>query len=176
MDKYPAHVAQSYILSNMSQTQAYLYLSLVAATVIGLFVFLTWQVMFFPASSETSESVKKFEPIPQPPYTAEVEAQLAASSGFQALISYTYRGFEPKSLAVERGDTLRFTNNTHGELWVASEGTPYPAGKESCGSSGFDSCRVLSPGEFWEFTFERNGTWPYVNNLDKSNRAVVIVQ
>ena len=116
-----------------------------------------------------------------PPLTPGVQAQLAASHGFQALVSYTDRGFEPAKLTVKKGDTVRFTNNSGEDLWVASvgtaSGTVYPAGTgDQCGQSAFDSCRVIGRGEFWEFAFAEAGTWSYRNNTDTKMTAVVRVK
>ena len=116
-----------------------------------------------------------------PPFTPAIKAQLAASHGFQYLVSYTGKGFEPMSVTVKKGDTVRFTNNSNEDLWIASAGTPggsvYPAGVgNECGQSAFDSCRSMKHGEFWEFTFTEVGTWGYKNNADTKMAGVVMVK
>jgi len=116
-----------------------------------------------------------------PPFTGAVKAQLAASHGFQVLVSYTGRGFEPAIAKIKKGQTVRFTNNTVNDLWVASAGTAggnvYPAGSgNECGQSAFDSCAVIAPGAFWEFTFTQQGTWGYQNNRDTKMAGIVRVQ
>ena len=156
----------------MSRVQAYLYLLVALAVVVASFAVYTQRTLYLHSASDAVSN----EPIPQPPYTKQVEAQLAASNGFQELVSYTDRGFEPKHISIAKGDTVRFTNNSYRELWVAASANPYPSAQSACGSSAFDSCRALKSGEFWEFTFGVAGTWPYVNNLDKSKGGVVTVQ
>ena len=112
-----------------------------------------------------------------PPPSAEVLAVLAKSNGFQFLISYTDRGFEPAELSVKKGETVRFTNNSSESLWVAARGdTLYPPEADGCGSSALDSCASLSPGAFWEFTFARVGVWNYQNSLDAEKYGIVRVQ
>ena len=114
-----------------------------------------------------------------PPYTAEVQARLQKSRGFEVLISYTNRGFEPSAVSLNAGESVRFTNNSSHDLWVASEGTaetPVYPGKSECGSSAFDTCRALKPHEFWEFTFTEVGTWLFRNNLDKEAKGTVRVE
>jgi plastocyanin len=115
----------------------------------------------------------------QPP-SPEVMAYLAASKGFQYLVSYTGRGFEPATLTVKKGETVRFTNNSSEGLWVAatgSSGAVYPAGTgNECGQSAFDSCKVLKSGEFWEFTFTTAGTWGYKNNSDTKMTGTITVR
>jgi plastocyanin len=114
------------------------------------------------------------------PPTPETMAYLAASKGFQYLISYTGRGFEPATLTIKKGETIRFTNNSAGGLWVAATGTSgkiYPSGTgNECGQSAFDSCKVMKSGEFWEFTFTTVGTWGYKNNADTKMTGTVTVK
>jgi plastocyanin len=114
-----------------------------------------------------------------PAFSSSTEAKLEKSAGFQHLISYTNRGFEPRSLAASRGETIRFTNNSSGKLWVAADGSEaeiYPRTRAGCGSSDLDSCEPIVPQDFWEFTFELPGTWHVVNNLDESKGVVITIR
>ena len=114
-----------------------------------------------------------------PPLTKEIKQQLAASHGFQYLVSYTNKGFEPAELTLKKGEAVRFTNNSSHNVWIAADGTSaplYPAVQNGCGSSALDSCHALRPGDFWEFTFAARGTWGYRDNLDKSKAGVVHAQ
>ncbi len=133
-----------------------------------------------PADDSRAAADGQSGKIPQPPFTPEVRAMLAESSGFQFLVSFTDRGFEPASATIKKGETVRFTNNSSTDLWVASVGTadgaPYPGGSEECGQSAFDTCKVLKPGEFWEFTFAQAGVWSYHNNRDTAVSGVVRVR
>src|SRR3989338_5746878 len=114
-----------------------------------------------------------------PPLTPAMEAVLAASNGFQYLVSYTDRGFEPPALTIKKGETIRFTNNSGGGLWVASVARPgatvYP-GQSDCGVSAFGTCAALKPGDFWEFTFDVSGTWSYKNISDTAKTGTVTVR
>jgi plastocyanin len=114
-----------------------------------------------------------------PEYTAATAAKLAASGTFFALISYTDHGFEPRQLTVTRGDRVRFTNNSSHDVWIASGGpdaTVYPRSANACGSSNLDTCAPLPPMDFWEFTFDTPGVWGVLNNLEKSERMIVVVE
>ncbi|MDB5238362.1 MAG: Plastocyanin [Candidatus Kaiserbacteria bacterium] len=118
-------------------------------------------------------------PVPTGPSATEA-AQLKASTGFQELVSYTDGGFAPGKLSVKKGDTVRFTNSSKADLWVAAtgaSGSVYP-GKtvDECGQSAFDSCRVIAPGGFWEFTFDTAGTWGYQNNRDTAMTGMIVIQ
>src|SRR3989344_179591 len=155
----------------MSRTQAYIYL-LVILAILAIVAILYLSSI----DSETSE-VNSDQYASIQPYTEIVQAQLTASNGFQELVSYTEYGFTPSMISIAKNVTIRFTNNSHGDLWVAAGGGAlYPASRGDCGSSEFDSCRVLKPGEFWEFMFTKMGEWSYFNNMDKTKRGTVIVQ
>ena len=129
-----------------------------------------------PKNAGTDASVKQ---LPPPPLTAEMKAVLAKSHGFQVLVSYTDRGFEPATATIKKGETIRFTNNSSDDLWVAATGTSgavYPGKGNECGQSAFDSCLALKPHEFWEFTFDATGTWGYADNLHKNKTGIVHVK
>ena len=112
-----------------------------------------------------------------PPFTSETAATLQKSKGFQLLVSYTDYGFQPAVASIKKGDTVRFTNNSSGALWVvAYSHVLYPKATGSCGASAFDSCREIGRGEFWEFTFTKAGTWPYQNKLDPQKSGSVKVK
>ena len=114
---------------------------------------------------------------PRPAPSPEVLAQLATSPAFQYLVSYSGAGFAPLTLTVKKGETIRFTNNSHTDLWIAASGTPlYPSVQNGCGSSALDSCKPIPPGGFWEFTFNVKGTWMYANTLKQSDTATVVVK
>ena len=132
------------------------------------------------SSATNSPTMSATKTIVPPQVTPAVEAQLAASKGFQHLISYTGEGFIPSSITIKKDETVRFTNNSATDLWIAAtgaSGTLYPASTGAeCGESAFDSCRVLKHGEFWEFTFTHVGTWSYQNNNDAKMVGVVTVK
>ncbi len=131
------------------------------------------------ASPNASDMQGTSHPAEPPPFTAEIKAQLEKSHGFQMLVSYTDRGFEPGTTTIKSGETIRWTNNSSQDLWVAATGTSgsvYPGTGKECGQSAFDSCKVLKRGDFWEFTFARKGTWGYKNNSDVKMTGVVVVK
>ena len=113
-------------------------------------------------------------PIPQ--LSASTKDKLAESRGFQALVSYTDNGFEPASISIKAGETVRFTNNSSHDVWITTSGGLYPAARNGCGPSALDSCAPFAPQDFWEFTFDAAGEWGYVNATDKTKTGVVHVQ
>ncbi len=99
----------------------------------------------------------------RPPVSASTTIKaLEKSSGFQVLISYADRGFEPKEVSIKPGDTVRFTNNSSGKLQVAFSG-------DALGE-------VIAPQQFWEATFSEKGERKYTNKLNASLIGVVKVQ
>jgi plastocyanin len=113
-----------------------------------------------------------------PPMTETMKAVLATSKGFQHLVSYTNNGFEPSKLTIKAGETVRFTNNSSGNLRVTAlawDGKIYP-GNGQCSRSKLDSCVSLQPQEFWEFTFDAAGAWGFANNGDQKHIGVMTVQ
>ena len=115
-----------------------------------------------------------------PTVTENMKAVLATSKGFQHLVSYADNGFEPGTLTIQRGETVRFANNSSAELRVQAlpwDGKIYPRGAENpCHQSALDSCTMLQPMEFWEFTFDATGVWAYSNNGNAQLRGVITVK
>jgi len=129
-----------------------------------------------PAPATTTASPTSGE---APALSPEAAAAFAKSHGFQYLVSYTDRGFEPPALSVKKGETVRFSNNSKDDLWIAATdqaGALYPNVANGCGSSALDTCKALKGGDFWEFTFDVSGTWSYKNNSDTSKTGTVTVQ
>jgi len=129
---------------------------------------------------ESTQSREASAPMKAPPLTPQITAQLEKSRGFQALVSYTDRGFEPATVTIKKGQTVRFTNNSSDDVWIAASsaggGKLYPRVQDECGSSTFDTCKGQRPQEFWEFTFDIAGTWGYADNLHKGNTGIVVVK
>lgn len=100
---------------------------------------------------------------------------------FHALVTYTDTGFDPKTVTIKKGETVRFVNQASGGMWVASAVHPthkvYPEKSASdCLGSSFDTCRTLNAGEFWEFTFNEPGEWKYHNHVRANDTGTIVVQ
>ena len=140
-----------------------------------------WMPSMLPAAPQAPSLADEIRTgtAPIPALTADVKTKLAAGHGFQALVSYTDGGFESARVTIKIGQTVRFTNNSSRNVWIAADGTNmpiYPKTMSVCGSSDLDSCGAIAPMDFFEFTFAVKGEWDVVNNLDKSKRLVVTVQ
>lgn len=97
-----------------------------------------------------------------------------------AVISFTANGYEPGTVTVKKGDTVRFVNNSTLDTWPASANHPthtvYPQKDASnCLGSSFDACKGLKPGEHWDFTFTEVGTWGFHDHLHANRRGSVVV-
>ena len=80
-------------------------------------------------------------------------------------------GFEPLRLEVDAGEEVRFSNESEGAMWPASNIHPthqiYPE---------FDAGGPIEPGESWGFTFDRPGFWRYHNHLGPERSGLVVVR
>lgn len=88
---------------------------------------------------------------------------------FAALVSYTDNGFEPATLTVRKGDTVRFTNNSSGPMRIEAKDIPavviVTTNASACTSATFSTCKELPPGEYWEYTFNVTGDWSYSDTI-----------
>ena len=86
-------------------------------------------------------------------------------------IVYTDAGFSPAELTISIGDTVVFRNESSLPLWTASDPHPlhtiYPE---------LDPREGIPPGETYEFTFDRVGSWRYHNHLNPLRVGTVIVE
>jgi plastocyanin len=153
----------------------------IAVVVLGLLLvfFGGWPATRPQISNNPTSSSGVRVPPPQPAPTASDTTAAQSLNTFQLLVSYVNSGFEPQKAAIQAGETVRFTNNSTGPMWIVSVATAqsslYP-GTSPCGASTFDSCGPLQPGQFWQFTFAQKGTWEFANGFDKSKTGSITVQ
>ncbi len=130
---------------------------------------------------DTKSVIDNEQPAQQPSSAEPVaeEEPVVADPIFHALVEYTSSGFSPKTVTINKGETVRFTGQTN--VWPASANHPthtlYPEkSANDCLGTSFDACRVLKAGEFWEFTFNEVGTWGFHNHTRANDTGVVIVK
>ncbi len=110
-----------------------------------------------------------------PVFSEEIRAKLAQSEGFDVLVSYTDRGFEPNMIKIAQGKRVRFSNNAQGSLQVGqTSGARY--GEGVCDTDSLQACAPSASRDFWEFTFDKPGLWTIVNVLNEAHQAVVRVE
>lgn len=115
------------------------------------------------------------------------EEQPVADPVFAALVTLTDSGFSPASVTVQAGDTVRFVNQSSRGMWVATD--EHPTHTEYDGTStrehcidglntngSFDQCQQAQAGSFWEYTFEKRGTFGFHNHVGASNTGTIVVE
>jgi len=114
------------------------------------------------------------------------EQEPVGDDSYVALITYTDGGFSPATTNVKVGDTVRFVNNSARGMWVGADEHPThteydgTATREHCAEGAatggaFDMCRQGVPGEFWEFTFTKAGSFDFHNHAQSSHGGTVVV-
>lgn len=105
-------------------------------------------------------------------------------SSSSTVVYYTSSGFEPATVTIEEGETVRWVNNASSGMWVGSDDHPRHtryAGtsvREHCqngdqNSAAFDQC---STGNQFSFTFEKTGEWGYHNHVAPGDTGTVVVE
>ncbi len=85
---------------------------------------------------------------------------VTAQKGFQYLISYTEGGFAPSTLTIEKGETVRFANNSGANLSVAlGVAVQSP---------------ILGHGQYWERTFAEAGTFRYRDSISEKEGTITV--
>jgi plastocyanin len=98
----------------------------------------------------------------------------------EIIITYGPNGFEPGTVTINKGQTVRWINQSGGAMWVASAMHPthtvYPGSDiKKCGTVAtiFDQC---ANGASYEFMFNEIGEWGYHNHSRANHFGKVIVQ
>lgn len=113
------------------------------------------------------------------PPAATQTTQPTPTAPSTATVTYTDSGFSPSSVTISKGGTVIFKNTASDDVWVASNPHPIHTGYPTtggCVGSTFDSCKNITPGSSWSFTFDFVGSWGYHNHLNPVEGGTVIVQ
>ncbi|MEK7068926.1 MAG: hypothetical protein AAB947_00925 [Patescibacteria group bacterium] len=111
-----------------------------ALLVAALAIVTGFTLLITPPVTASLESASRLPP-PIPTLTTERVVQAIADKQFSVLVSYTDQGFEPAQTTIEKGETIRFTNNSTGAMTISIDGAPTD----------------LPPGEYWEYTSTTQG-------------------
>lgn len=98
-----------------------------------------------------------------------------------ATIRYTDDGYIPHEVTINAGETVRWVNESSGEMWPASAVHPthsiYPEKSDAdCLGSSFDACAKLPPSATWEFIFTKSGDWKFHDHVRSSRTGEVHVK
>lgn len=111
------------------------------------------------------------EPQPTPTQTPNQTPPPASTAPKTVEISMTDSGYTPSQVTINKGDTVKFTNNGTKPNWPASAPHPthtdYPA---------FDPLKGIAVGDSWSFTFDQTGRWPFHDHLNPTRYGAVTVQ
>lgn len=132
-----------------------------------------------PASAPTDSMVAATS-------TPESEVEEDGGPAF-ATITLTDAGFTPASVTVSKGETVRFINQSSRGMWVGSDDHPThtdydgTSTREHCAdgtstNGTFDQCASVATGEFWDYTFEKAGTFGFHNHVGASSKGEVVVK
>ena len=102
--------------------------------------------------------------------TLEQTSDVETSVEQTAIVTYNSSGFNPSVININKGDTVKFVNESSGSMWVASD--PHPVHTDY---SAFDAQKNYSNGESYSFTFTESGAYEYHNHVNPSMRGTVIV-
>lgn len=108
---------------------------------------------------------------PNQPATTTGAVDLSDDMIEDVIITYTDAGYSPASITINRGQTVRFVNQSSRDFWPASAMHPthevYPEDRPGqCLGSAFDACEAIPPGGQYSFTFNQEGEWGYHDHID----------
>lgn len=146
-------------------------LALVCAALIGV------SVHYF---TRDSDSRSRYEIPDELPGEGVVGVAAESSDPYDILITYTDKGYSPRDITIPKGTRVRFLNISPETTWPASGLHPthtlYPEKAASdCLGSSFDSCAELGEGDFYNFTFNYEGTWTFHDHLHPYNSGIITV-
>lgn len=107
------------------QPKRHHYVLIVALLILTAVAFVAQMAYFGQNARPVAQTRTDIPPnFPQDAPTPTTADAVDAQKGFDYLVSYTDRGFEPKELTVKKGEAVRFTNNSSAALALQSdEGT-----------------------------------------------------
>lgn len=136
---------------------------LVLAVLALIAVLLSWYQL--PTTREVQEDQFAVAPTGFPPEAPapRSEDQVDMQQGFDALVSFTGKAFEPSKLTLSRGKRIRFTNNSEaGMALVDARGAALGNGP-------------TGPHDYIEVAFPDAGLWP-VSDKTSGATATITVQ
>ena len=128
---------------------------LILLALIALVVGFVYAVFFYGRGvpqSGSQATVSDTSGFPQDAPAPTPQDYVSAQKGFHYLVSYTERGFTPATLSVNKGETVRFTNNSNNPLRLSLENAQVTS---------------LNHGEYYEYTFANAGTFVYSEGTNK---------
>lgn len=123
-----------------------------------------------PTPQTVTQGPQTDSPAPAP--TPQPSPEPVGKLPYDAVVVFDGGRFIPDLVTIIEGGTVRFINasDKNTKMWIASDNHPihdrYPMKDEdTCNGNTFDQCEAVDVGEYWDFTFERTGTWGYHNHV-----------
>lgn len=144
-----------------------------------------------PTLQQNNQQLSQVQQQSEPQQSNEIEQpKISDESGVMQNkvkheILYTDAGYVPSELNIKVGDTATFINQSSNGMWTASAMHPShmvysgTSLQEHCPdkrNASFDQCRSSQPGEVWEFTFNKAGTFGYHNHVMPSHFGKITVE
>lgn len=102
--------------------------------------------------------------------TGEMTEKGGALVTATATVNYTDSGFTANTITVKPGTTVRFTNLSSRDIWVAS--SLHPTHQLL---PGFDQLKSVAKGGIYDYAFVKVGTWKYHNHMNATDQGTVVV-
>jgi plastocyanin len=145
-------------LSTVTLVSAGVTIFAIAALVI--FTIGLWGLPGTPTSETLSETIRSGQAARPEAAQKDTINALSATRGFQALVSYTDEGFEPKVSSIQKGETVRFTNNASAPIRLVVNGDNV---------AEFD----IATQQYAEVSFDQKGFYQY-NIMSRSAHGGMI--
>lgn len=97
----------------------------------------------------------------------------AAAQTTSSSVDVTSSGFSPRTLAVKKGTTVTWTNNSGPRVYVAPD--THPTHIKYRGVWDDDGSGDIANGETYSFTFQTTGTFTFHNHLSSGRTGTITV-
>jgi plastocyanin len=87
------------------------------------------------------------------------------------VVKFTGTAFEPSTLTIKAGETVKFENKSGDDFWPASNVHP-----THLLNPGFDAKKSILYRGSYSFTFTKTGSWGYHNHLTPDIEGTIVVQ
>ncbi|MBM3271896.1 hypothetical protein FJY94_01260 [Candidatus Kaiserbacteria bacterium] len=131
-------------------------LAVLAVLIVTAFV-VSWFIGVFSQRPVSIETPMRELP-PPAKLTQERTVKAIGNKSFAALVSFTGARFEPATVHVKAGDTVRYFNASKQQMILVFDGAP----------------ANIPPGEYLEHTFTHPGTANFTEAQSKVNGTVIV--
>lgn len=134
---------------------------------------------------EDTDAPQQPDQEPEDSSTDDQSDQTNNGSEDPTVVTYTDSGFQPSTVTIQQGETVKWESEASRSMWVGSNRHPAHTNydgtstREHCVNgepetdSVFDQC---STGQSFTFTFEKTGTWNYHNHQFSGHQGTVVVE